>query len=177
MWITPSNGHSLIGVPGRQTSSVIRHLSKKHRIRVYDDEDDLEGENEELPLLVKSLVNTFSVQRFRMLLARWIVLMHLAFSVVENDNFHSLLDCICPSVKQYLVSSGNTIRTWILRDFQRCKEQVKRNLKVSLSRIRISFDIWTSGPLDLWPSAFISWSCCTLPRTKSSKSEFSDCSA
>ena len=48
------------------------------------------------------------------------------------------------SVQPYLVESGSTIKNWLQEEFVAAKAQVVRYLKMALSRIHISFDLWTS---------------------------------
>ena len=48
------------------------------------------------------------------------------------------------SVAAYLVESGSTIKNWLMEEFVKAKAQVVRYLGMALSRIHISFDLWTS---------------------------------
>lgn len=45
---------------------------------------------------------------------------------------------------EYLWKTGDTVKQFILKDFEQRKEIVKEDLRLSKSKIRISFDLWTS---------------------------------
>jgi hypothetical protein len=45
--------------------------------------------------------------------------MHVALSIIEHDTFRNLILYICPALELFLVRSGNTIRRWILKEFER----------------------------------------------------------
>jgi hypothetical protein len=45
--------------------------------------------------------------------------MHIALTCVESDTFRDWVVYISPTLESYLVSSGDTIRRWIMREFNR----------------------------------------------------------
>src|SRR5205085_9216076 len=51
---------------------------------------------------------------------------------------------IAPGLKEYLVKSANTIRSWILWEFAKQRRYIKQELATARSRIHVSFDLWTS---------------------------------
>jgi hypothetical protein len=79
--------------------------------------------------------------RFRHLLIRWIVYMHVALSIVEHDIFRDLILYICPALEPFLVRSGNTIRRWILKEFERQSLIIRDELAQAKSQIHINFDL------------------------------------
>jgi hypothetical protein len=88
--------------------------------------------------------SSFCFERFKQLFIRWIVLMHISFSQVENPAFQELLFYLCAVLAGFFPTSGNTVRQWILNDFKRRKDQIKKELHRSKSLIHLSFDLWTS---------------------------------
>ena len=85
-----------------------------------------------------------NVETFRYRLTRWIVNRHISFVEVEDDDFRDLLKCLNPSVKDYLVKTGNSIRDWVEEDFIESKRLVREVLARAISKIHISCNLWTS---------------------------------
>lgn len=92
----------------------------------------------------KALVTNVQADRFRYLLIRWIVCMHVALRVVEHHTFRDLISYICPAVLPFFAKTGKTIRRWILEEFKKQRVRVKDELGLAKSMIHISFDLWTS---------------------------------
>ena len=51
---------------------------------------------------------------------------------------------LSPSLEKWIPKAGNTVRDWILAEFTRRQEDIKKQLHTSKSRIHLSFDLWTS---------------------------------
>ena len=51
---------------------------------------------------------------------------------------------VANSFFEYLWKTGDTMKQFILKDFEQRKEIVKEDLRLSKSKIHISFDLWTS---------------------------------
>ena len=66
-----------------------------------------------------------SVETFRYRLTCWMVNRHISFVEVEDDDFRDLLKSSNPSVKDYLVKTGNSIRDWVEEDFIKSKRLVR----------------------------------------------------
>ena len=64
--------------------------------------------------------------------------------MVENRFFRALIHFINRTVLEYLPESSNTIRKWVISEYQRQKEIRKGTIRQSRSRISISFDTWTA---------------------------------
>jgi hAT family C-terminal dimerisation region len=77
-------------------------------------------------------------------LVHWIVVMHISFSQVENDWFRHFLAALSPSLEKWIPKAGNTVRAWILDEFERRRKDIKKRIHGSKSRIHLSFDLWTS---------------------------------
>jgi hypothetical protein len=69
---------------------------------------------------------------------------HIAFIEVEDEDFRDMLLSLNQQVKPYLVQTGDTVRTWAEDEFIRATTQIKQVLAQAVSRIHISFDLWTS---------------------------------
>jgi hypothetical protein len=91
-----------------------------------------------------ALVSTVQADRFRYLLIRWIVCMHVALSMVESDSFRDLVLYICPALEPILASTGTTIRRWIIKEFDKGSLRIRNELAQAKSQIHVSFDLWTS---------------------------------
>lgn len=103
---------------------VSQHLKKKHRLIKPGEEEDEDLPQSNIGALVSvaakktaGLVTSLSIERFRYLLIRWIVLCHLALSIIEHEAFRTLVKYISPAIEHYLVKSGDTIRQWIIDEF------------------------------------------------------------
>jgi hypothetical protein len=91
-----------------------------------------------------ALVSTVQADRFRLLLIRWIVMMHVALTMVEHKTFRELVLYICPALNKVLVHTGNTIRRWIIKEFEKRRLKIRNELAEAKSKIYFSFDLWTS---------------------------------
>jgi hypothetical protein len=140
------------------TNAAIRHLRSKHKAKIgkgKDVEGLIESTSSSKSLtiqtalgtagkVVQNLVTSLDINRFRWFLIRWIVCAHIALTCVEDDNFRDLLLLLAPALEPYLVRSANTIRRWIIEEFERQRLEIKKELATARTRIHISFDLWTS---------------------------------
>jgi hypothetical protein len=121
------------------------HLRKKHNVHKPGSEPRPRRSLGQVPgAAYQGLISTVQADRFRYLLIRWIVCMHVALSVVEDSTFRDLVLYICPALDPLLVKAGNTIRRWIMTEFKRQKQVICNELAQAKSQISISFDLWTS---------------------------------
>lgn len=86
----------------------------------------------------------FDWENLKLRLIEWIVVMHITFSQVQNDWFRRFLAVLSPRLEQWIPKAGNTVRAWILSEFERRQEDIRKQLHGSRSRIHLSFDLWTS---------------------------------
>lgn len=70
---------------------------------------------------------------------------NLPLCLVESPSFRNLLVYLNRQVEPWLPEDHHTIRTWISRQFDFQKQQIKKQLQDSLSCIHITADLWTSG--------------------------------
>jgi len=90
------------------------------------------------------LVTQFDAAKFRQALVMFIVMCNIAFSVVESQYFQALLESCSHALKPFFVTAGNTVKKWILEEFEKKRLEIKAELVTARSRIHISFDGWSS---------------------------------
>jgi hypothetical protein len=109
----------------KTTNKAITHLLKRHDMNNNNLQED-EGRpelsckrrhqsvaNQLSSSKVRQVVSNVDVVCFRYFLIRWIVVMHLAVSIVEHQAFRDLVLCIAPALEVFIVSAASTIRRWI----------------------------------------------------------------
>jgi hAT family C-terminal dimerisation region len=130
------------------TTNPIRHLQALHPSHcpaTLDttstiNEDSVINEDTSSQLTIAQYLDA---TKFRRNCLRWLIKSQQPFREVENQDFQQLLIGLNPSVRDY-IPTADTIRTWIQREMQLAVEQVKLQLAATLSKIHISFDLWTS---------------------------------
>ena len=70
--------------------------------------------------------------------------MHITFSQVENDWFRAFLAVFNTKLAEWIPKSGDTVRAWIMEDFQQRQSDIAKQLQESKSLIHLSYDLWTS---------------------------------
>jgi hypothetical protein len=85
-------------------------------------------------------VTTFDAEKFRQALIMFIVMCNIAFSVVESLYFQALLNCCSTALAPFFIKAHNTVKRWILEEFEKKRLQVKAELATARSRIHVSFD-------------------------------------
>jgi hypothetical protein len=128
------------------SSSGLRHLKKKHKIdkngqRIITSQKTITSAFAVTATTVTTLVTKFNANRFRYLFIRWIVTMHIAFTCVESETFRDWVLYVAPGLEKYLVRCGDTIRDWIIKEFDKSRLQIKSELVTAQSRIHISFNL------------------------------------
>ena len=89
------------------------------------------------------LVFQSTMEKFKLLLIQWIVFCHIAFFQVENGYFRSLISFLNSALAKF-IPSRNTLRDWVLTEYNARKGDMRRQLRKSRSNIHLSFDLWTS---------------------------------
>src|SRR6266850_6839217 len=123
------------------TSHAITHLRDDHKL---DENGPISVASDIQSTSGDIALSSFDLDHFKDLLIRWIVIMHISFSQVENEVFRSLLLCLSAAIAPYLPTSGMTIRNWVMDDFKQRRKQIKKMLHLSKSLVHFSFDMWTS---------------------------------
>jgi hypothetical protein len=139
-----------------RTSDVVRHLRDRHNLdinpqriiavkrsidRLQDDDEDTTSSRSQSE--VRQLIQTLNVHNWRRYLIRWIVRRHVTFSAVEDEDFKAMLVSLNQSIEPYLISD-DTVWEWIELAFLRTSSLVKELIASALSRVHISFDLWSS---------------------------------
>jgi hypothetical protein len=92
---------------------------------------------------LRQLTQTLDVNKWRRHLMRWIIRNHIPFTAVEDEDFRGMSMALNRSMEPHLIA-GDSVRNWLSVAFLRVGLQVKELLANALSRIHISFDLWTS---------------------------------
>jgi hypothetical protein len=156
-WICDICDSAITIPPNQASSNMIRHLKKYHNIllkRTQSDREDEEGSEavesietpsiRQTPPIFSALMARINVDKFRNLLVQWIVQQQIPYSAVEQAQFRELLLELQPTLERYLVKSHNTISSWVDGEYKQAQAALKTQFNMALSRIHISFDIWTS---------------------------------
>lgn len=130
------------------TSKMARHAWDVHRIdlrshgpsRISINSQLKNARNDKRPLHGLGIL-----EKIKLFFIRWVVCMHIPFSIVENSHFRAFLGIFNSSLLTHVPVSKESIHTWIIAEFHRRKEFVKAELQASRSNINLSFDIWTSA--------------------------------
>ena len=96
---------------------------------------------EKVAKTVVHIITRFNLHIFRYLLIRWVMTIYIAFSYIESDTFRDWVLYIAPALKPYLVRSGRIIQRWILWEFEKQRNYIKKQLVTARSRIYISFNL------------------------------------
>jgi hypothetical protein len=82
--------------------------------------------------------------QLEVLYVRFITACSLPFRLVECPEFRALLAYINNDIDTWLPDTHETIRKWIMRQYEDQKDKVKQRIQSAKSRIHISCDLWTS---------------------------------
>lgn len=101
-----------------------------------------------------SLIYQTSIDTFKALLRRWFVGCQLAFFMLKNTVFRDLITYLNTSLRTLLLKARVTLRKWIIAEYEERKAVLTVELQQSISKIYISFDIWTvgnwTGVISIW---------------------------
>jgi hypothetical protein len=140
------------------TSTAERHLNKKHGLKRQKRASETESsEKKEKPSQerIDKIISRANkrvkfnnirqpkglVNRFKVTLLAWIISFQIAFVIVKNDFFKNLIVIVSPQLAAFFLT-GNTIRAWIITEFETRKTRLKEQLsKDSVGIIHISFDL------------------------------------
>jgi hypothetical protein len=117
-------------------------VTAKRKVRDEEVEGDSLAKESKRPQVLQ-LVQMIDIRVWRRHLLQWIVRKHVPFTVVEDDDFRAMLTTLSQSIELYLVT-GDSIRRWISDTHRKAKNQVKEVIANALSKVHVSFDLWTS---------------------------------
>jgi hypothetical protein len=90
------------------------------------------------------LATTVKRAPFEEALIAFFVVCQIALRLVADELFVGFLRIVYPSIDKLLPGCGNTLRALVLEAFNKRKEHLKGVLARSVSKIHLSFDLWTS---------------------------------
>jgi hypothetical protein len=100
-----------------ETSNIKRHLGGHHHIDVDKalirkrSSDDINSVSPSINSpVIRGLTSFVNVDNFRNCLTQWVIECHVPFTVVETDSFQALLNSINPSISDYFIRTGNSVR-------------------------------------------------------------------
>ena len=64
--------------------------------------------------------------------------------MVKCDEFQALIQYINNTSSDWLPTSHNTVKEWVIRTFKQEQEHVKQSLQSAQSKVHFSCDLWTS---------------------------------
>jgi hypothetical protein len=88
--------------------------------------------------------STLTQLKFQEALIAFVCCVHIAFLIVESEWFIALLMTLSDLVPNLLPKSHNTVREWVMNNYEKKKIQVKKVLHSARSNIHLSFDLWSS---------------------------------
>jgi hypothetical protein len=109
-----------------------------------EDNEDTKEEAPPPPPQFAALTVSLNFERWRMLLVQYVVGCQLPFNSVEQPEFRELLLYTQPSLGRYLVSSANSVKTWVTDEATAGAEILMVEMAQARSKIHLSIDIWTS---------------------------------
>jgi hypothetical protein len=132
---------------GNSTSNAVAHL-RVHNISVIGRERETPSEidretNSPISTSYHSFVNIVKIEVLKDRLLQWIISDNVPFSVVESDRFLKILNYLNPGIEDK-IGGRRTLSRMLVLEFQRCQTLMKSLLAISLSKIHLSFDLWTS---------------------------------
>ena len=127
------------------------HLKDHHRIdkngpmpqRRHAFTDNLTDDPAEQPSQsgISSYFSVLDYERLKQKLIKWIVVIHIAFSQIENEWFRDFLNVFNKKLVDWIPKNGDTVRKWILADFDARKNDIRQQLCKNKSSIHLSFDL------------------------------------
>lgn len=94
---------------------------------------------------MKGLLGLLVFEKIQELLIQLIVGMHIAFIIVENSAFQTLLKMFSSTLAAWIPSNGNIICSWIMKAFYDRKILLAEEMHQAKSSIHLSFNMWTSS--------------------------------
>jgi hypothetical protein len=89
--------------------------------------------------------STINPDQLEVLYVNFVTSCNLPLRLVECPSFRNLLTYLNGSIDTWLPEDHHTIRTWIMRQYEFQKLQIKERLQTALSCVHLSIDLWSSG--------------------------------
>lgn len=142
----------------RGSANVLKHLERYHSLVPNPDNKfeliqvdqrqspaiDLDADDPHDQAILNQLAGTFNNAKFHHLVLRWMVYENISFRQIDSKPFGEMVEYL--SRRGFEALPGRMgIRSMIMQSYQAWKKKVKQELTQALSKIHISFDLWTSG--------------------------------
>ncbi len=103
---------------------------------------------------LSELVHTKNYDVFKLLMLKWFVFCQLALFMLENTYFRALISYMHAGLGGLLPKATSTLRGWIIDEFETQRGLLAAELSKSVSKVHITFDIWTApnqrGYISVW---------------------------
>lgn len=134
----PPDGHGLSrGAP--RTSKVVNIRAILEQARLTAEENPRKRRR-----LNDQAGDSIVPDQLEALYVRFISACSLPFRLVECPEFRALLLYLNDDVDTWLPDTHETVKKWIMRQFDAEKARIKQGIQAAKSRIHISCDLWTS---------------------------------
>ncbi|KAH7459105.1 hypothetical protein FOMA001_g19259 [Fusarium oxysporum f. sp. matthiolae] len=134
----PPDGHGLPkGAPRTAKVTTIRTIIEQARVAAEENPRKRRRLNDQSG-------DSIEPDQLEALYVRFITVCSLPFRLVECPEFRALLAYINNDIETWLPDTHDTVKTWIMRQYECQKERVKQRIQSAKSRIHISCDLWTS---------------------------------
>jgi hypothetical protein len=134
----PPDGHGLAkGAPRTAKVTNIRSILQQARATAEENPRKRRRLNDQSG-------DSIDPDQLEVLYVRFITACSLPFRLVECSEFRALLAYLNSDIDTWLPDTHETIKKWIMRQYEGQKEKVKQRIQSAKSRIHISCDLWTS---------------------------------
>ncbi|KAF4332994.1 ribonuclease H [Fusarium beomiforme] len=134
----PPDGHGLPkGAPRTAKVTTIRTILEQARAAAEENPRKRRRFNDQSG-------DSIDPDQLEVLYVRFITACSLPFRLVECPESRALLAYVNNDVDTWLPDTHETLRKWIMRQYEDQKEKVKQRIQLAKSRIHISCDLWTS---------------------------------
>ena len=141
------------------TSSAIRHLQLHHKINEDPDTErstSSSGKPAVNSQLQRAPITHTAAAQFKSNLLRLIVDGDFAFNVVERPAFRSFLTAVNTTLTTTLLpEDSETIKRWVNDQYEHQLQVIRRDLLSAISKIHVSFDLWTSPATEAYESVVL----------------------
>ncbi|KID80838.1 transposase-like protein [Metarhizium guizhouense ARSEF 977] len=134
----PPEGHGLPkGAPRTAKVANIRTILEQARLTAEENPRKRRRLNDQTG-------DSVAPDQLEALYVRFITACSLPLRLVECPEFRALLAYLNTDVDTWLPDTHETIKKWIMRQYDTQKEKIKQGIQSAKSRIHISCDLWTS---------------------------------
>ena len=106
---------SFIHYSTSSNKTITQHLNEEHNI---NPNQILLLTNTSNNIAISITPSLFDWECLKLQLIEWIVVVYITFSQVENDWFQRFLAALSPNLERWIPRAGNTVKAWILAEFE-----------------------------------------------------------